>query len=218
VIRVVKDLLNHYSVAGIVLDDYFYPYPSRGAPRGTFPDGTTYSRYRGAGGKLSIDDWRRHNVDLLIEGLHGAVKETRPQALFGVSPFGIYTIGAPPTVHAELDQYRDLYADPVKWMKEGWVDYLSPQLYWKDSSAQSFSALLEWWRGSEANSRGVPIYPSIALERIGGGYGWPTSEIAHQLNLERSIKPRQGGGFILWNIGPVTANQKGIAQVIASAR
>jgi uncharacterized lipoprotein YddW (UPF0748 family) len=216
VVRVIKDLASRYSVAGVVLDDYFYPYPGRGHPRGTFPDGTTYARYRANGGKLGIDDWRRHNVDLLIENLHAVVKETRPHALFGVSPFGIYTIGAPPEVHAELDQYRDLYA--VKWMKEGWVDYLSPQLYWRDGSAQSYSALLQWWRSSEANPREIPIFPSIALERLGTGYGWPASEIAHQLSLERSIKPRSEGGFILWNIGPLTANRKGIAKVIAEAR
>jgi len=135
--RVIKDLVSRYSVAGIILDDYFYPYPSRGHPRGTFPDGTTYAQYRANGGKLGIDDWRRHNVDLLIENLHAVVKEARPHALFGVSPFGIYTIGAPPSVHVELDQYRDLYADPVKWMKEGWVDYLSPQLYWIPSPPPS---------------------------------------------------------------------------------
>jgi uncharacterized lipoprotein YddW (UPF0748 family) len=218
VARVIKDLVSRYSVAGIVLDDYFYPYPSRGHPRGTFPDGTTYARYRASGGKLGVDDWRRHNVDLLIENLHAVVKEARPHALFGVSPFGIYTVGAPPGVHVELDQYRDLYADPVKWMKEGWVDYLSPQLYWRDGSAQSYSALLQWWRSSDANPHEVPIFPSIALERLGSGYGWPASEIAHQLSLERSIKPRSEGGFILWNIGPLSANQKGIAKVIAAAR
>jgi uncharacterized lipoprotein YddW (UPF0748 family) len=218
VIRVVKDLVSRYAVAGIVLDDYFYPYPSRGLPRGTFPDGTTYARYRAEGGKLGIEDWRRHNVDLLIESLYTAVKEVRPKALFGVSPFGIYTIGAPPTVHAELDQYRDLYADPVRWLKEGWVDYLSPQLYWKDASPQSFSALLQWWRSSEANPHQVPIYPSIALERLGAGHGWPASEIAHQLSLERTIKPQGNGGFILWNIGPLLANQKGISKVVTEAR
>jgi uncharacterized lipoprotein YddW (UPF0748 family) len=218
VVRVVKDLVSRYSLAGVILDDYFYPYPGRGHARGTFPDGTTYGRYRAGGGKLAIDDWRRRNVDLLIESLHAAVKETRPRTLFGVSPFGIYTVGAPPTVHVELDQYRDLYADPVKWMKEGWVDYLSPQLYWRDGSAQSYSALLQWWRGKEANPNAIPIYPSIALERLGAGYGWPASEIARQLSLERSIKPRTEGGFILWNIGALSANQKGIAKVVASTR
>lgn len=208
VAHVIRDLVSRYSVAGVVLDDYFYPYPGRGHPRGTFPDGTTYARYRANGGRLGIDDWRRHNVDLLIENLHAVVKEARPHALFGVSPFGIYTIGAPAGVHVELDQYRDLYADPVKWMKEGWVDYLSPQLYWRDGSAQSYSALLQWWRSSEANPHQVPIFPSIALERLGAGYGWPASEIARQLSLERSIKPRSEGGFILWNVGQLRLYEK----------
>jgi uncharacterized lipoprotein YddW (UPF0748 family) len=131
--------------------------------------------------------------------------------LFGVSPFGIYTRGEPASVHAELDQYRDLYADPVKWIREGWVDYLSPQLYWRDAGPQSYSALLAWWRSSSVNPQGVPIYPSITLDKLSG---WPASEIAHQITLERTIKPRSDGGFIIWNMGPLMSNQKGIAGVI----
>jgi uncharacterized lipoprotein YddW (UPF0748 family) len=212
VTAVVKDLLDRYAVAGVVLDDYFYPYPTRGNPRGYFPDGTTYSRYRSEGGTLSLDDWRRHNVDQLISELHETVKSVRPHALFGVSPFGIYTRGgAPASVQVELDQYRDLYADPVKWIRQGWVDYLSPQLYWRDAGSQSYSALLAWWRSSAVNPEGVPIYPSITLDKLSS---WPSSEIAHQLSLERTIKPRADGGFIIWNIGPVMANRKGIAGVI----
>src|SRR5246127_4831086 len=87
---VVKDLLDRYAVAGVILDDYFYPYPSRANPRGYFSDTNTHARYRSEGGALSLDDWRRHNVDLLISELHETVKATRPSALFGVSPFGIY--------------------------------------------------------------------------------------------------------------------------------
>ena len=211
VTAVVKDLLDRYAVAGVILDDYFYPYPSRANPRGYFPDSNTYARYRSEGGALSLDNWRRHNVDLLISELHETVKATRPKALFGVSPFGIYTRGEPASVHAELDQYRDLYADPVKWIREGWVDYLSPQLYWRDAGPQSYSALLAWWRSSSVNPQGVPIYPSITLDKLSG---WPTSEIAHQITLERTIKPRSDGGFIIWNMGPLMSNQKGIAGVI----
>ena len=179
VVAVVKDLLDRYAVAGLVLDDYFYPYPSRANPAGSFPDSNTYARYRSEGGGLSLDDWRRHNVDLLISELHATVKATRPNALFGVSPFGIYSRGEPASVHVELDQYRELYADPVKWIREGWVDYLSPQLYWRDTSPQSYSALLAWWRSSAVNPQGVPIYPSITLDKLAS---WPSSEIAHQLS------------------------------------
>jgi len=106
----------------------------------------------------------------------------------------------------------------VNWLHHGFVDYLSPQLYWRDRSAQSFSTLLRWWRSPEVNPRGIPIYPSIALDRLGGSYGWPSSEIASQLVIEASTKPRPSGGFILWNVGPLMQNRKGVAMVVARER
>jgi uncharacterized lipoprotein YddW (UPF0748 family) len=215
VIKVVRDIVERYPVAGVILDDYFYPYPSRSYQKGAFPDRSYYAKY---GGNSNVGDWRRQNINKLISALHDAVKEARPDILFGVSPFGIYRKGFPPNVTVELDQYQDLYADPVAWMKNGWVDYLSPQLYWRDKSAQSFSALLEWWRSPEVNPRAVPIYPSIAIDRLGGSYGWPSSEIASQLAIELSLRPRSSGGFILWNVGPLLENKKGVALVVAKQR
>jgi uncharacterized lipoprotein YddW (UPF0748 family) len=215
VVKVVRDIVERYPVAGIILDDYFYPYPSRAYTNGSFPDHAFYAKY---GGNTDLGDWRRHNVNMLIRELHDIVKEARPGVLFGVSPFGIYRKGFPANVTVELDQYQDLYADPVAWLKSGWVDYLSPQLYWRDKSAQSFSTLLEWWRSPEANPREIPIYPSIAIDRLGGSYGWPSSEIASQLTIEMSIKPRSSGGFILWNVGPLLENEKGVALVVARQR
>src|ERR1700722_3084009 len=215
VVKVVRDIVDRYSVAGVILDDYFYPYPSRGYTSGSFPDHAFYAKY---GGNKDLGDWRRENINKLIEELHDTIKGARPDILFGVSPFGIYRKGFPANVTAELDQYRDLYADPVAWLRNGWVDYLSPQLYWRDKSAQSFSALLEWWRSPEVNPRAVPIYPSIAIDRLGGSYGWPSSEIASQLAIEASIKPRSSGGFILWSVGPLLENKKGIALVVAKER
>jgi uncharacterized lipoprotein YddW (UPF0748 family) len=215
IVEVIRDILRRYAVSGVILDDYFYPYPSRAYSRGSFPDHSSFSKY---GSGMEVDDWRRQNVNRLIEELHTAIKEIRPGALFGVSPFGIYSRGSPADVVADLDQYKDLYADPVKWMHNGWVDYLSPQLYWRDKSAQSFSSLLHWWRNPQINPRGVPIYPSIALDRLGGSYGWPSSEIASQLAIEEITKPRYSGGFVLWNVGPLMENKKGVALVVAKDR
>jgi uncharacterized lipoprotein YddW (UPF0748 family) len=215
VVKVVRDIVERYPVAGVILDDYFYPYPSRSYRKGAFPDRFYYAKY---GGHSDVGDWRRQNINKLISALHDTVKEARPDILFGVSPFGIYRKGLPPNVTAQLDQYQDLYSDPVAWMKNGWVDYLSPQLYWRDKSAQSFSALLEWWRSPEVNPRAIPIYPSIAIDRLGGSYGWPSSEIASQLAIELSVRPRSSGGFILWNVGPLLENKKGVALVVARQR
>lgn len=214
-LAVVQDLIRRYDLAGIHLDDYFYPYPAPGKTI-SFPDSETYAAYRKAGGKLSLADWRRDNVNTLIREMQGLIRREKPGMLFGVSPFGIYTRGQPAGVQAGLDQYNQIYADPVRWMREGWVDYLVPQLYWPDGGPQSFSTLLRWWRSPAVNPRGVPVYPGIALDRLTGTHNWPVSEIQTQLNLERRIGPRPGsGGFVLYNIGPLVANTKGVRNLLS---
>jgi uncharacterized lipoprotein YddW (UPF0748 family) len=137
-----------------------------------------------------------------------------------VSPFGIWRPNVPRGVEAQLDQVMEIYSDPLVWMREGWIDYLSPQLYWTDAGPQSFSALLQWWRSPAANPRGVAIIPSLAVDRLGGSHKWPASEIARQLELEKKIGPRRSNtaGFILWSMGPVMRDQKGVRGVVRSAR
>ncbi len=215
VVRVVQDIVSRYAVAGVVVDDYFYPYPGSGLPSGTFPDAAYYERYQASGGDENLADWRRANIDALVRDLKRAISSTRSDALFGVSPFGIYRPNTPDGIKAGVDQYADLYADPVNWIKHGWVDYLSPQLYWPDAGPQSYSTLLRWWRSAPINPRGVPIYPSIAVDRLGEGHNWPVGEIAKQLRLERSVGGQIGqGGFILFSMGPVLRNQKGVDDVL----
>jgi uncharacterized lipoprotein YddW (UPF0748 family) len=213
VVAVVRDIVRHYPVAGVHLDDYFYPYPDTYS--GSFPDSATYERYQAHGGKLSRADWRRNNVNTMIRRLGEVIHSARPGALFGVSPFGIYTKGQPSDVKAGLDQLNELYSDPVAWIQQGWVDYLAPQLYWRDNSPQSFSALLRWWRNPGVNPRGVPIYPGIRVEKLEGG-AWPAAEISHQLSLEKMIGPRKGGGFILWDFAPLLKNAQGIRSIVAT--
>ncbi len=215
ILQVARDLLKRYDLAGLHIDDYFYPYPTDSGAVYPFPDDKTYGAYRAGGGTMSRADWRRNNVNSLVKALGEVVHSTRSGAIFGVSPFGIYTKGSPPDVKAGVDQLNDLYSDPVKWMREGWVDYLAPQLYWADRGPQSFSSLLRWWRSPEINPRGVPIWPGLAVDRM-ASHGWPASEIANQLALERTISPRTRGGFLLWNIGPVAKNHKGIVPVVRS--
>ncbi|MCX7714001.1 MAG: family 10 glycosylhydrolase [Chthoniobacterales bacterium] len=211
IVEVVKEIVGRYpNLAGVHLDDYFYPYPPRGG-RMEFPDEDTYGAYVARGGKLGREEWRRRNVNLLIWELHGVIKQRNPGMKFGVSPFGIYTKGEPPEVKAGVDGLRELCADPVLWMKEGWVDYIAPQLYWRDGGEQSFSALLRWWRSARANPRGIPIYAGIALERMEPPHSWPLSEIALQMKLEKEIGPKpHGGGVIFYNMGHILKDTKGI--------
>lgn len=212
VLRVVKDLISHYDLAGIHMDDYFYPYPSWSpAP---FPDACAYLSYRTSGGQLGVGDWRRHNVNMLVYKLSVLIRQERPGMKFGISPFGIYTKGSPPTVSTDLDQLNCLYADPVLWMCRGWVDYIAPQLYWEEGSPRSFSALLKWWRSPKVNPRGIPVYPGITLERLTQRNGWPVSEIALQMRLEKATRPRGEGGFILWRLHQLVIDVKGISSIV----
>lgn len=215
IVNVVRDLVKRYDLAGVHFDDYFYPYPAEGGKLASFPDDTTYAAYRARGGTMSRADWRRDNVNTLVRRVGQTVRAERPGAKFGISPFGIYRPGVPAGTTAGVDMYNHLYADALKWMREGWIDYLSPQLYWRDGGPQSFSALLRWWRSPEANPRGVPIYPGIAVERL-TEKGWPAAEIGKQLQIERATSPRAGGGYIFWNIKALQNNTKGVNALIGS--
>ncbi len=211
VVKVVADVARRYDVAGIHFDDYFYPYPSVGR----LPDGKTYERYRAGGGTLPVGDWRRDNVNRLIARSSQAAKEARPGIVFGVSPFGIYTKGQPSTVKAGLDQLNEIYADPLKWMRSGWVDYIAPQLYWKDQSDQCFTELLEWWRSPAVNPRRVPVYPGIAAYRM-SEQGWPAQEIVKQVGLSRTVGSGPSG-HVFFRMANMVNNTKGVSSMLKKA-
>src|SRR5262249_44963766 len=156
------DLVRHYQIDGLHLDDYFYPYPLRPGAS-SFPDEKTWQQYGRESG-LTRADWRRENINDFVRTMYRTVKALRPHVRVGISPFGIWRPGVPSTIHAGVDAYGQLFADSRTWLAEGWVDYLAPQLYWGIQPAeQSFPVLLAWWR---SQSRGRPVWPGIATERI----------------------------------------------------
>lgn len=216
ILNVVRDLVGRYDLAGVHFDDYFYPYPTNSGHVYPFPDDATYAAYRGKGGPLGKADWRRENVNSLIRRVGQAVRSVKPGAVFGVSPFGIYQPGVPAGTTAGVDQFNQLYGDPLKWMREGWIDYLSPQLYWREGGPQSFSLLLSWWRSAQANPRGVPVYPGIAVDRL-TEKGWPVEEITQQLRIEQNAGASRARGMIFWSMKPLLNNTKGVNAVIAGS-
>lgn len=165
-IKVITDVVKRYDVDGVHIDDYFYPYPERDR-RGRqidFPDAATYQSYRKAGGALSRADWRRQNVDILVEALHKEIRKTKPWVKFGISPFGIWRPGTPESVRG-LDAYEVLYADSRRWFNEGWLDYFTPQLYWAESaSGQRYSTLLDWW--ASQNTKGRHLWPGNGTYKV----------------------------------------------------
>ena len=184
-LRVILDVVRRYDVDGVHLDDYFYPYPvERRGRRVPFPDAESYARAVEAGETLGRDDWRRQNVDRFVERLYREVKAEKAWVKVGISPFGIWRPGHPATVTG-FDQYAEIYADARKWLREGWLDYAAPQLYWSiESRGQSFPALLGWW--GEQNVAGRHLWPGLydsrTLPDVGG---YDPEQIVRQVRLVR---------------------------------
>lgn len=167
-LMVIEDILTRYDVDGLHIDDYFYPYPQSGLSLGD------ESYYRAdTRGFNNIADWRRDNVNQLIKDIHRLVRRVKPWVKFGVSPFGIYrndptgrSTAYGSATHG-LQNYDDLYADPILWQKEGWVDYLIPQIYWNPgNSAADYNVLCSWWND---NARNRPLYIGQDVERTTTG-------------------------------------------------
>lgn len=189
VLGVVDDLVARYDLDGLHIDDYFYPYPVKGQ---VFDDALSReSKVRGSD-RSSLAEWRRERINQFVKELYHRVKSKKPWVQVGISPFGIYRPGVPAGIEAGLDQYDQLFADPVKWLQQGWCDYLAPQLYWRiDQKAQSFATLLRWWQSQNKARR--HLYPGLFASRTLKGVGdWPPSEIVRQIELSRTISGASG--------------------------
>nr|KAG5688677.1 hypothetical protein BaRGS_014388 [Batillaria attramentaria] len=211
-LNTIIDVVTRYDIDGVHFDDYFYPYPVSGQD---FPDSATYNAYRAGGGQLSRDDWRHHNIDSFVQTLSQRIKATRPWVKFGISPFGIWMSGHPHGV-VGFSSNSGQYADSRKWLSEGWVDYLSPQLYWKiDPPQQSFTALSDWW--IQQNSRQRHLYPGVGTYRIADSHQWPISEIERQVQETRARADQNDLGDIFFSAKYYKANTRGIADTFRTA-
>ena len=208
VLDVMLDVVRRYDIDGLHIDDYFYAYPLKKGDA-IFPDDATWQEHGEASG-MSRPDWRRENINQFVSALHSRIQRTKSSVKFGISPFGIWRPRNPETIQADLDAYAQLFADSRKWLASGWCDYLSPQLYWGiEPAKQSFPVLLDWWR---AQSRGVPIWPGIATERIGSSR--PASEMIRQIELIRQGTSMPG--HIHWSVKSLMRNQGGIADLLTA--
>jgi len=221
-VQVVADVVRRYDIDGVHIDDYFYPYRENDASARAidFPDSVTYARYRKGGGTLSRDDWRRQNVDLLVEALYKGVHAVKPNVRFGVSPIGIWRPGNPPSVTPGFDAYQEIFADTRKWLRNGWLDYWVPQLYWAIDSPQSYPVLLDWWASQNVKHRHLWI--GNGLHRVADPTqqphpaprsAWRADEIIQQVNLTRtSVGTAPNGGAT----GNVFFSMKGIMRGVDS--
>jgi uncharacterized lipoprotein YddW (UPF0748 family) len=196
-LAVMLDVVRRYDVDGVHIDDYFYPYPDvkNGRALQTFPDGKTSSQRRAA-------------VDGFVKDMYRSVKKQKPWVRVGISPFGIWKPGVPAGVEAGINAYEHLAADSRKWLKNGWCDYLTPQLYWRIKGPQSYPALLGWWRSQGSR----PVWPGIATARINSKEdpGRPASEIVNQVALSRTTG-RNYAGHVHWSVKSLMQNKGGIS-------
>jgi uncharacterized lipoprotein YddW (UPF0748 family) len=189
VVEVMRDMISRYDIDALHMDDYFYPYRIAGKE---FPDTASY-RLHGNG--MKKDDWRRSNTDSIIYKLTTVIHQTKPWMKFGISPFGVWrnqdkdSLGSP--TKAGVTNYDDLYADVLLWLKEGWIDYVAPQIYWEFShKAAPFQPILEWWNN---NANGRHVYVGLGIYRAGSNTAWKDfTQIPRQIDSTRSMPNVQG--------------------------
>ncbi len=166
---IVREIVTLYDVDGIVFDDYFYAYGGTSASM----DAYSQERWRPSG--MDLSDWRRDNVNRMVADVYHAIQEVKPWVTFGVSPFGIWTVDSQvaaargltlPAGITGMDAYKSIYCDPVAWLEQGTVDYISPQIYWPTTSTgQDYDILAPWW--SDVVSRfGRHLYVSHTLSDL----------------------------------------------------
>ncbi|MGX5818888.1 family 10 glycosylhydrolase [Chitinophaga lutea] len=209
ILSVVKDVVSRYDVDGIHFDDYFYP-PN--APAGTTPynDDATFAAYpRGFTVKA---DWRRDNVNLLIRAVYDSIRTTKPWVKFGVSPSGIYRNSTNPAIGSPtsgMEHYTTLFADTKRWLQEGWVDYIMPQVYWWiGQPGADYSKIVPWWNN---NASGRHIYIGLAIYKVvaDAAAAWKDStQIPNQVRLNRS-QPNVFGQSQYNTAHSIMTNKKG---------
>ena len=197
ILDVVAEIVQKYDVDAIHFDDYFYPYKNGNEVLNDF---STFEIYRGQFN--NIDDWRRNNIDLLIYNLSKTIKQIKPRVQFGISPFGVWRNGYKDPegsdTRAGLTCYDDLYADVRKWCREGWIDYVVPQIYWTMGfQIAEHEKIVRWW---SANSAGKPVYVGHGAYRVGQAsnreQNWSDpSEIPRQIKLSRSVPNVKGSVY-----------------------
>ena len=192
VTNVVKDVVKRYQVDAVHFDDYFYPYRIAGKE---FPDDAKYRQY---GNGMSKDTWRRSNTDSIIVMLGKAIKETNKKCRFGISPFGVWRNASVDSMgsntRAGQTNYDDLYADILLWLRMGWIDYVTPQLYWEiDHKLADFNTLADWWA---AHSYGKDCYIGIGYYRANSNAAWKDkTQLPKQIQKIRSLPALKGMAF-----------------------
>ncbi len=214
--NVVRDIIVRYDVDGIHFDDYFYPYKEQGETLNDYNEFAANPR-----GFTNIEDWRRDNVSKLIQEVSATVKKFKPYLRFGIGPFGIWRNADRDPINGSdtrsaFSSYDDLYADVLLWLKNGWIDYVAPQIYWSIGYPPAdYQKLVDWW---SKHTYGKHLYIGHAAYKIANSpndANWnKPEEISKQIALNRSNPNIQGS--IYYSVKPLLRNALGVQDTLIS--
>jgi uncharacterized lipoprotein YddW (UPF0748 family) len=198
IVKVILNVVDNYDIDGVHMDDYFYPYQIAGQK---INDAATFAKY--GGDFQDIRDWRRNNVDQLIKTLADSIHKHNPRIKFGISPFGIWANVSQNPEGSDTrggDSYYGQYADSRKWIKEGWLDYINPQIYWHfQYRLAAFEKLVDWWSNNVNNHHlYIGQAPYRMVERSSVAFHNP-SELPNQIRYLRNNTRVQGSVFFSSN-------------------
>jgi|GEM_PF-1597962 len=250
---IVADIIHNYNIDGVIFDDYFYPSNMPASydqhTFDTYGDEAFIRHYYDGPlfQTLTRGDFRRASVNNMIKEVNDTIKSINPSLVFGVSPAGIYTTNAlvaqyyettlPPGITGN-NNWATINCDPLAWLKEGSVDYLSPQLYWQIGGNQDFVTLTQWW-GWQGQRYGRHHYPSLGAYRLytsksGEAFidsfariefeahgligengaeknNWPVTEIENQIIANRNSSFNDALGLIFYNTNSLLSPTKNLA-------
>lgn len=190
VTRVVMDVVRRYDIDGIHFDDYFYPYPQKGL---ILNDNATFLNYNR--GITNRADWRRDNVNLLIEAVSDSIHRVKPWVKFGVSPFGIWKNRVSSSSEGSdsrgFEAFSGNFADSRKWVDEGWVDYIAPQVYWSMGNGRAnYNTIVPWWSDNVSEQH---LYIGHGVYKVNSDANWRKPlEVPNQIQYNRTFPNVQG--------------------------
>jgi uncharacterized lipoprotein YddW (UPF0748 family) len=198
------EAVRKYDVDGVHFDDFFYPYPEDGED---FPDDASYAKW---GNGTARTQWRRDNVDTLVREMGERIKQLKPWVKYGISPFGIWRNRTKDPDGSDtygLESFDAIYADTRKWVQQGWLDYIVPQLYWYIGFDKAdYAKLLPWWTTLVKGS-GVQLYIGQADYRVGEPGGWSNpAELDRHLTMDEQAGVQ---GEVHFSAKQVRANRLG---------
>ncbi|MBJ6362833.1 family 10 glycosylhydrolase [Paenibacillus sp. GCM10012307] len=213
IMNTIMEVVNGYNIDGVHLDDYFYP------TNVEFADNHTFQAYN-SDKVVSKADWRRGNINAFVRDLGAAIHAVKPKVRYGISPFGVWRNQSVDKTGSDtkagVTTYDSMYADVRTWIRQGWVDYINPQIYWSMSfSAARYDKLVDWWV-QEVKGTGVDLYIGHAPYKLGTKEaGWQSAqEIINQLKYNERYPEVKGDVF--FSAKDIRKNPLGIKDALRS--